>query len=430
MMSGGHFPAASVDAVIIGAGHSGLAASHCLAELGVEHVVFERGEVANTWRRERWDSLTLLTPNWLATLPGYRYQGDDPDSYMNSTELVRFIEGYAGQAQAPIHAHTMVTAVTPDDPGYRVETTEGAWRTRAVVLANGGFNTPAVPACAAGLPGHIAQFTAHDYRNPGQLPDGGVMVVGASATGLQIADEIHRSGRPVTLAVGEHVRLPRCYRGRDIYWWMCHTGLMDERYDQVDDIVRARNLPSPQLVGTPEQRSLDLNSLTDKGVRLVGRLAAVRDGKALFSGGLRNVCALADLKMNRLLNEIDQWIDAQGGVPGAGDMERYPDTRVEHPPRLGLDLAKDGIKSVLWATGFRPDYAWLKAPVLDRKGHVKHDGGVVKGAPGMYLLGLQFLRTRKSSFIHGAEDDARFISQHLFKHLEAQSGRSAVPSCA
>ena len=194
--------------------------------------------------------------------------------------------------------------------GYRVETTAGAWQSRAVVIASGAFSEPALPAAARELPPSLVQFTARDYRNPAQLPPGDVLVVGASATGLQLADEIHRAGRAVTLAVGEHVRLPRVYRGRDIQYWMDRAGLLDERYDQVDDLNRVRNLPSPQLVGTRERLTLDLNALAAAGVRLVGRLAAVRDGAAMFSGSLRNVCALADLKMNRLLNTIDEWLAA------------------------------------------------------------------------------------------------------------------------
>jgi len=417
MSPGGRNPAETVDALVIGAGHSGLAVSHCLAERGVEHVVIERGVIANSWRTERWDSMTLLTPNWLATLPGYRYRGDDPDGFMTGRQVARFIEEYAERELAPVRSGTQVTAVLAVDDQFRVETDRGAWHTSAVVLATGGFNVPSKPACAADLPESLAQFTPHDYRSPAQLPEGGALVVGASATGLQIADEIHRSGRPVTLAVGEHVRMPRVYRGRDIYWWMLRLGLMDERYDEVEDLVRARNLPSPQLVGTPERRSLNLNSLVDQGVRLVGRLAAVRNGRALFSGGLRNVCALADLKMNRLLNEIDEWIESQAGAVEALAKERFENTRVAHPPVLGLDLEKEGFGSVLWATGFHPDYSWLKLPALDRKGMVRHDGGVVTEVPGLYLLGLQFLRKRKSSFMHGAEDDARHIAAHLSQYL-------------
>jgi putative flavoprotein involved in K+ transport len=246
-----------------------------------------------------------------------------------------------------------------------------------------------------------------------------VLVVGASATGVQLADEIHRSGRPVTLAVGEHVRMPRTYRGRDIQCWMHETGLLDQRYDAVDDLVRARRVPSPQLVGTPDRTTLDLNALSSAGVRLVGRLAGMRDRVAIFSGSLRNVCALADLKMNRLLANIDSWCLEQG-VGGADEAERPDPTRVPERPDLTLDLARGEIGTILWATGYRADYSWLDVPVLDAKGRLRHDGGVVD-APGMYAMGLTFMRRRKSSFIHGAEDDARDLATHLAGYLDGRS---------
>src|SRR5262245_31990165 len=279
--------------------------SRCLTERSIDHVVLERGEVANSWRRERWDSLRLLTPNWQSRLPGFRYDGADPDGFMTMPEVIDFVSRFAAAAAAPVRTHTEVTSVRGVDEGYLVATTTGEWRCRAVILASGACNVASVPAFPA-VPASVASVTALEYRNPAQLPDGGVLVVGASATGVQLADEIQRSGRPVTLSVGEHVRLPRTYRGRDVLWWMDASGLWDQRYDEVEDLTRARRLPSPQLVGTPERATLDLNALTAMGVELVGRWAAVRDGRALFSGGLRNVFSLADLKMERLLDTFDE----------------------------------------------------------------------------------------------------------------------------
>jgi putative flavoprotein involved in K+ transport len=416
----------TIDALIIGAGHSGLAMSYCLAARGVEHVILERGEVANSWRTERWDSLRLLTPNWQSRLPGHRYDGENPDGFMDMPEVIGFIEGYARQVDSPIYTDTEVTRVSSLGNGYRVDTNHGAWITPCVVVASGAFNIPHVPAMAQAVPEHIEQFTTHNYKNPVQLPEGGCMVVGASATGVQLAEEIHRSGRPVTLSVGEHVRMPRYYRGHDVQFWMDASGVLDERYDQVDDLVRARNVPSPQLVGTPVPTTLDLNVLTDMGVRLVGRLATIRDGSALFSGGLKNVCALADLKMNRLLNTFDEWVDLEGDDPGEGPRERYEPTRVSPTTPLKLDLNGGEIRSILWATGLRPDYSWLDLPVLDRKGMIRHDGGVGE-APGLYVLGLTFLRRRKSSFIHGAEDDATDLADHLHSFLGSKQHAVASP---
>lgn len=406
-----------VTTVVIGAGHAGLALSHCLTARSIDHVILERGEVANSWKTERWDSLRLLTPNWLSRLPGYGYEGDDPDGFRTMPETIAFIERYAGAISAPVRTHTQVSSVRKTDDGYEVSTDRGGWRCRTVALASGACNVACVPPVAEALPSALRTLTAMEYRNPGQLEPGGVLVVGASATGTQIAEEIHRSGRSVTIAVGEHIRAPRVYRGRDIQWWMDAAGVLDDRYDEIDDIGRARNVPSLQLAGSTDRRTVDLNRLTDLGVRLVGRLVGVAGGKAQFSGSLRNQCALSDLKMNRLLERIDAWA-ADHGLNGDVDPpHRFEPTRVKDAPPLGIDLRAGEIRTVVWATGFRPDYSWLDVPVLDRKGHVRHDGGIVE-APGMYLLGIPFLRRRKSSLIDGAAADAHDLSEHLVGFLD------------
>jgi putative flavoprotein involved in K+ transport len=407
----------STTVVVIGAGQAGLAMSWWLSQRSIDHVMLERGEVANTWRTERWDSLTLLTPNWQSRLPGHGYEGDDPDGYRTMRETVAFIERYAALVSAPVRTHCPVASVSSTGDGYRVVSEQATWQCKAVVLATGGFNIAQVPKLSEALPAGMTQLTTSQYRNPESLPEGGVMVVGAAASGAQIADEVQRSGRPVTLAVGEHVRAPRMYRGRDIQWWMDATGLNDERYDQVENLRRARALSSFQLAGYADRRNIDLNSLTSLGVKLVGRLAGVRDSKVQFSGSLRNLCELADLKLNRLLNTIDEWA-AANGVSGSVDPAHRPEpTRVEASPPLGLDLGRAGIRSIIWATGFRPDYSWLDVPVLDPKGNIRHDGGVVSEAPGLYVMGLPFLRRRKSSLIDGAADDARDLSAHLASYL-------------
>jgi putative flavoprotein involved in K+ transport len=408
-----------ISCVIIGAGHAGLAMSRCLSGYAIDHVIFERGEIANSWKRERWDSLRLLTPNWQARLPDFEYAGDDPDGFMTMAETIAFIEQYANHISAPVRQHTPVTTASFEDGRYRIEAGGEHWSSKALVIASGVCNLPARPAIADSLPGRVQSVTTLDYRNPEQLEQGGVLVVGASASGLQIAEEIHRSGRPVTLAVGEHVRLPRTYRGRDIQWWMDSAGILDERYDEVDDIVRARNVPSPQLVGTPERRTLDLNRLTGLGVRLRGRLSGVDDDRMIFSGSLRNVCELADLKMKRLLNTVDEWAEQQGLDAEFDPPERFPATQVEASPPLTMRFDRDDIRSIVWATGYRPDLSWLKIPVLNRKGGIRHDGGIVADSPGLYYLGATFLRRRKSSFIHGAEDDAVDLARHLAGFLGA-----------
>lgn len=407
--------------VIIGAGQAGLAMSWWLTEHSIDHVILERGELANSWRTERWDSLRLLTPNWQSRLPGYTYEGNDPDGFRTMSETVAFLSGYAKAIDAPVQTHTTVTSLRRLDDTYEVTTDKGIWHCDSVVIASGACNIAHVPAVSAAVPEDIDTLTTMQYRNPEQIKDGGVLVVGASASGTQIADELQRAGRPVTLAVGEHVRVPRTYRGKDIQWWMDTAGVLDESYDTIDDIVRVRNLPSLQLAGYPDRRMIDLNSLTSVGVKLVGRLAGINAGKAQFSGSLRNVCALADLKMNRLLNSIDEWL-AENPVSEVIDApHRFDATEIEESPPLLLDFARNDVKTIIWATGFRPDYSWLDVPVLDRKGMIEHDGGVVTSAPGMYLIGMPFLRRRKSTLIDGVGDDARDLSAHLAAYLRGQA---------
>ncbi|MGB8503737.1 NAD(P)-binding domain-containing protein [Mycobacterium sp.] len=403
--------------VVVGAGHCGLAMSRCLAEKSIDHVVLERGEVANSWQTQRWDSLRLLTPNWMTRLPDYAYRGDDPDGYLSASETAQLITDYAKETAAPVQANTTVTSVRSVERGYLVHTDQDTWHARTVVSASGGSAVARVPALQHAIPAGITTLTPTEYRNPSEVPDGGVLVVGASASGIQIAEELHRSGRPVTLAVGEHVRMPRTYRGRDILWWMDATGLLDERYDEIPDLPRASRLPSMQLVGTPERKTLDLNALRGIGVQLVGRLAGIRDGLAQFSGSLANVFTLADLKLGRLLDTIDTWA-AKAGLEDLGPPQRFAPTQVPSPARLTLDLRSGEIQTIIWATGLRPDLSWLDVPIFDRKGRVDHDGGVT-ASPGLYLIGMPFLRRRKSTLIDGAAADAADLTGHLVRYLDA-----------
>jgi putative flavoprotein involved in K+ transport len=286
-----------------------------------------------------------------------------------------------------------------------------------VVIASGAYNQPDLPTVADALPATVESITPAEYGGPDQLDNGGVLVVGAGATGIQLAEEIQRSGRPVTLSVGGHVRVPRVYRGMDIMWWLDAAGILDERYDQVDDITRVRRLPSFQLVGSPERRTLDLNALQDIGVKLVGKLAGITaEGMAQFSGSLLNQCTLADLKQGRLLETIDTWATERGLDDEAEPPERYQPTRVEASPPLLMKLTTGRFKTVVWATGFHSEHPWLHLPILDAKGHIRHDGGVTP-APGVYLLGSNFLRRRKSTFIDGVGDDARDLCDHMAGYL-------------
>ncbi len=405
------------EVVVIGGGQAGLAMSRRLSDRGIGHVVLERGRVAERWRSERWDSLRLLTPNWLSRLPGHRYEGPDPDGYMTMPQVVAFLEGFAAASGVPVETGTTVLGLERDGALYRVETDRGTWAAPAVVIATGYCDTPFVPEMARRLPDDVVQMVPSAYRNPDQLPPGGVLVVGASSSGIQLADEIRVSGRPVTVAVGRHLRLPRRYRGKDILWWMDQMGVLSQRAEDVYDLEVSRQQPSLQLVGRPDHASLDLPTLRRRGVRLAGRLLDVDGATVTFDDDLMAAAAASDAKLAMLLGRIDEFVARSGlesDVQPAQEFEpSWPE--VGDGP-LSLDLRAEGITTVLWATGFKRRYPWLNVPVLDPRGEIRHDGGVTR-APGLYVMGLQFLRRRKSAFIDGVADDAEELAVHLEAHL-------------
>lgn len=396
-----------IDTVIIGGGQAGLAMSRCLLDRGRDHVVLERGRVAERWRSERWESLRLLTPNWMARLPGYSYKGPDPDGYMSRADVIAYLEGYARSFAAPVENGTNVQSVTRSDGRYRVETDRGTWIARNVVVATGACDMPSVPPFAGDLDPDIAQVTTKNYCGPDQLPRGGVLIVGASATGVQLADEIQRSGRAVMLAVGRHNRLPREYRGRDVLWWLDRTGILDRSIEDLRDPDAGRSEPSLQLVGRRPGRSVDLDCLRDRGVRLVGRLQGVEGRHVRLGRNLQDDVAAADARLERVLTRIDEYAARLGlDQPPA---RRVAPIALDDDGPAGIDLRAEGIETVLWATGFKRLYPWLQVPVLDQQGEIRHRRGRTP-FPGLYVLGMQFLTRRRSSFIDGVGRDADEIA--------------------
>ena len=399
------------DTVVIGAGQAGLAASRCLAARGRDHVVLERDGIGQRWHSETWDSLHLLTPNWMNTLPGEAYHGPDPNGFSSAAAFNGHLTRYAESFGAPVEEHSGVHLLRKRDHQFEVVTGRAAWLATHAIIATGWCDRPAVPAAAHALPADIHQIVAGEYRNPDSLPGGGVLVVGASATGVQLADELRAAGRDVTIAVGRHTRLPRTYRGMDIYWWLDRLGLLDTTIDEMPDRLRARHEPSAQLVGRPDHRRLDLTTLHADGVRLAGRVLAIDGHRVRLATDLPATVAAADQRMRRLLRRVDRHIEANGL---RHEMLAVDRARTLAPPRAvrDLDLRAAGIRTVVWATGYRRSYPWLRLPVLDRSGEIRQRRGRTP-VPGLYVLGQRFQHYRSSNLIGGVGRDATFVADHI-----------------
>jgi putative flavoprotein involved in K+ transport len=403
------------DVIVIGGGQSGLAMSRSLSAQGIDHVVLERGRIGERWFSERWRSLHLLTTNGQSALPGLPHAGD-PDGFMPANAFADYLGRYAETMNVPIICGVAVDKVERSSSGYRVSTNAGEWFARAVVIATGACETPFRPVMAQRLAPSILQVSPSDYREAGDLPEGGVLVVGASSTGVQLAEEIHASGRPVVLAVGDHTRVPRRYRGRDIYSWLESVGILDEKANKSGNLEAARRQPSLQLIGSRENRDLHLGTVSRQGVRLVGRLAYMDGFNARFSDDLERTTNASHTRMSRILDKVDEFIAQHAlTVPAANPVTRVP--FVAAADALTLDLVRASIRSVVWATGYVRRYPWLKVPVLDDRGEIVHDGGVT-AAPGLYVLGLVYLRRRRSSFIDGCGLDAEDLAPMVKTRLD------------
>ncbi|RAZ86984.1 pyridine nucleotide-disulfide oxidoreductase [Mesorhizobium hawassense] len=402
------------DVVIIGAGQAGLALSHCLGQAGIDHVVLERGRIGERWRSQSWRSLRLLTPNWLNALPGSPYKGGDPDGFMSKAAFVESLERYAWQWHAPVETNIEVISAKRTADGFALRANTGDWAARAVVVATGHCDRPVIPFGAETIRAPLS-IHASQYRSPGELPGGGVLVVGASSSGVQIADELARAGRRVVLSVGKHTRLPRTWRGQDIFFWLSAMGLMAQRQEDLANPEAARRQPSLQLAGRPDRADVDLATLQALGVQLAGRVRGVGDREIAFAGDLGQHIAAAEAKQARLLDQIDRFTGMTTpyrpepvAVPAAG-MERLP---------------LSAIRTIIWATGYARSFDWLEPLALGADGELAHQGGVTS-VPGLYALGFRFLRKRDSNFIGGVGADAEAIAGEVSRHLE-RSGRKAA----
>ena len=422
----------STDTLIVGAGQAGLSLSYHLTRAGHEHAVLERGRIGERWHSERWDSLTLLTPGWLSRLDGSEPH-PDPDGFLARADFVAYLDRYARSFGAQVHKHVTVTSLTRRGHRFHADTSAGPWRARNVVIATGDSAEPRIPAAAATAPPELAQLHTTRYRNPAALPDGGVLVVGAGPSGLQIAAELRREGREVVLAVGRHARVPRRYRDRDIWHWLDAIGDLERTIDEVRDPEASKRAPSVALSGANGGEQLDLTVLHRLGVTVAGRLETFDTGQAFFANDLQPAIDDSERRLLRLLDRIDAHIDRthEGRWPHPSD--RPPPVRLPTGP-ASVDLRAYGISTVVWATGYRREYPWLRVPVLEGAGEIVHRHGITS-VSGLYVLGLKFQRRRASHFIGGVGADAAWIADRIAGTPGRQaasfsrSRRAATRSC-
>ena len=414
--------ARQTDTLIIGAGQAGLSLSRHLARAGHRHAVLDRGRIGERWRSERWDSLNLLTPNWLNRLDGGAPHSD-PSGYLGRAAFVDYLRRYAEVVGAPVHEHVTVRAVERSGTAFRIETDAGSWQARNIVVATGDSADARIPPAAATAPGALLQIHAIGYRNPASLPAGGILVVGAGPSGQQIAAELRRANRRVVLAVGRHARMMRRYRGHDIWHWLRELGDLDRTIDEVPDLAASKRTPSLALTGANGGEQLDLAVLHRVGVTIAGRLERFDGPRAVFSPDLQVTVGDAERRMHRVLDRIDDHIEQAYGGCWPHERDRVADVALPPGPSA-LDLAATGISTVIWATGYRRAYPWLHVPVLDRDGEIAHRRGVTP-VDGLYVLGLKFQHRRSSHFISGVGADAAFVARNV---LDAASATQLVPA--
>jgi putative flavoprotein involved in K+ transport len=403
----------SVDTVVVGGGHAGLAMSYCLKARGVEHVVLERGDVGQRWRDERWDSITLLTPNWATQLPGFHYDGDDPDGYEGRDGYVSYLERYARSFGAPVQKETAVTRLTAAGKGtYRLETSQGPLEARRVVAATGPFHVPVFPEGRTAVPSDVFQIHSSEYRCPAQLPEGPVLVAGSGNSGLQIVEELAASGRRVFASIGRLRSAPRRYRGQDIIRWMIDLGALDARVE--DASPDARKIPPPLLTGTGGGHDLNLRQMSGRGAIFIGRVLGGRDGRLFFSGDVNDTLRASAAAYRDFRARVDRFV-SERGVSAPPDPAPCADADLIPAltePVTELDLGKERIRSIVWATGFRTAYEWIDLPVFGSSGEPLHEGGAA-ASPGFYFLGLRWLSKYKSFFIYGVGEDAERLAQRI-----------------
>jgi len=397
-----------IETIIVGGGQAGLSTSYHLKQLGREHIVFDAAEKpAHAWRNDRWDSFTFVTPNWTIQLPGAHYAGNDPDGFLPKPEIIAYFEQYVEKFDLPVQFNTTVLEVTRlDDGGYRVTTNEKTYQAINVVIATGSFQKPKIPAYSANIPAEILQLHSGHYRNPSQLPDGAVLVVGSGQSGMQITEELYESGRTVYLCTGTAARVPRRYRGKDIVTWLADTGFFDQTVDKLPS-PKARFAGNPQATGKNGGHSISLHQYARDGVKLLGHIAGAQDGKVMFAPDLKENLAKVDKAEKDIIAMIDKYIEANGiDAP----QEILPDLQDGYAVEVitELDLKAADINAIIWAMGYTADYSLMKLPITDEDGFPIQQRGVTQ-YPGLYFVGMNWLHKRKSPILLGVNEDVEHI---------------------
>ncbi len=400
-----------VPVIVIGGGQAGLSASHYLQQHGIQHLVLEKNRIGHSWREERWDSFCLVTPNWQCLLPDFPYPGDDPDGFMLKDQIVDYIEAFAAKVNPPIREGVAVTALSRrKDSLFALSTTAGDYTAAKVILAISGYHIPSVPRIGERVPSRLAQMHSQQYRNPDQLPEGAVLVVGTGQSGCQIAEDLHRVGRQVHLAVGKAPRSPRKYRGRDALDWLHAMGQYDITVDEHPLREKVRLKENHYFSGRDGGREIDLRQFAVQGMKLYGHLNGVEGETVSFAADLKKNLDAADAAYLKIRKQIDDWITAQGiDAPQAA-----PYVPLWRPPEQPqeLDLAAAGVNTVIWCTGFRPDWRWIDLPAFNGEGYPTHHRGVTS-VDGLYVAGLPWLTTWGSGRFSGVARDVEHVVGHL-----------------
>jgi putative flavoprotein involved in K+ transport len=397
--------------IIVGGGQAGLSMGACLKDQGIEHVILEKHRIAHSWRSQRWDAFCLVTPNWQCQLPGFPYAGNDPNGFMLRDEIVAYVEAYAKKTEAPVHEGVAVTRLTRNEAGgFALETSEGPMTADAVVLAVSAYHVPNIPRAGERIAADIVQIHSADYKNPDQLPPGGVLVVGSGQSGCQIAEDLHLAGRKVHLIVGSAPRCPRMYRGRDAVDWLDDLGQYDLPVDQHPLKEGVRRKANHYLTGRDGGRDIDLRQFATEGMALYGRLQDVVNGRLQLGNDLARNLDGADTVYNGICGLIDRHI-ANSGID-APEAKHYEPVWQPSDPTTELDLKAAGITSIVWATGFRSDWSWVDLPIFNGAGYPTHRRGVTT-MDGVYVLGMPWLYTWGSGRFFGVGRDAAHIAEQI-----------------